>query len=339
MEYVIYYLSTIIILLFLRKRSATFFFILIWLVFVGFRSGNGVDWYTTMAMFERIYDISDQPLTLFVGYNLFDSELVYKSFGIFFHSINLDIKYSMLGVALLQSVFMFYLLKDSGDFRLTLYTLMCVFTMHFGFNAVRQGLCLISFTAFVVTKDVYARRASLFVSFISHWASLPVIFLISICRRQVFDIKFICWLLLGFVVVSLAIFFNFEIIEARFSGAAGQYLFNGFGLKIYYLASTVAALFFIEKPAFYTRYLAALFFLTAVVFFDFNLIRYFLYYIYFSALFISTLKLRNASSRFLLILLSTSIAIFEWHEISRFVVCHDCGVWFPYQSLIFNIHQ
>ena len=175
MEYIAYYFVVGLFLLIPNKNLFIIFFTLTWFTFVGLRYENGVDWFQTLGMMERGIEIAKNFSNSFIGYNLVDSEILYKFISLARGLFDLPASAFIIIVSALEALLIHQLLKCSPNYKIAAMVIMATFTLHFGFNAIRQGLALISLVAAIRIIDGRIGIVSTLVALTSHWASLPLI--------------------------------------------------------------------------------------------------------------------------------------------------------------------
>lgn len=333
MIYFLYYLLCVGTLVFENKFRIIIFSI-IWFIFVGLRSGIGVDWYATSDMFERAIIPFEDYFSAFQGYQFFDSEIAYKLISTLLIFINGDTSYVFILIALIEAFFISIILFNIPNSRIGILVILFIFSIHYPMNAVRQGLCLISLCLYVILKDRYIKKIGLILALISHWASIPLVLIIAsneFVHKYKKSILFLLFLLFFIIAFSY-----YEILLLRFNISDTQYLSNGYGIK--YLFSYLSGLAIINLNKNLNNYknkLLLLILYVGVLLYP-PFMRYFYFFTYFLAI-VSLVNL-NKISKVSVITLGYSffMMIFEWQEVFRFQDCYNCGRWFPYINLIFD---
>ncbi len=333
MEYILFYISNLFVLFIKNKKFFILCFVFIWFLFVGFRFENGVDWFSTLLMIERSVQLTENFSNNFVGYNLLDSEIFYKfvTWGIYY--LNITPSLYVVAIAMVEAVLMGLILKVSPNYKVVAIILVQSFTLHYGFNAIRQGLALIAVVASATLLDRRSGRWAQLIAVTSHWASLALILpFLLFANLNKYKKTLFCTVVITSIISY--IFLPLDLIALRFGDAPEQYNLSGFGFKFFYTLSLITITLYLIKPKFYKLQfysIAALFFISMY----YNpAMRYYWFALYFSVIYSSTFPLNHKVGKAALLLLSTSIAIFEWQEIFRFRSCDNCGEWFPYKSIL-----
>jgi len=336
MHYLIYYLLSFVSLL-APSKIKPYLFSIIWFLFVGFRDGIGVDFYSTIIVFERqIIDLNDFSNS-FNGYNFFDAELVYKIIATFLNYTNNKMNYALTLIALIEAIFIFLLIKKTKNKNLLIFFIITAFSLHYPMNAMRQGFCLIGL---IFANNYFNNRKSIsstffyIFSFLLHYASLPIVFL----SRLKINLK--TFLIAGVAVVLLINFLNFNTLLLRYSmDSLDGFTFKGYGLKLFGFSILFIIFNYVvmKKILLTSENLCIILFLIITLKFNpfFRLFYFYVYYILFSSIYKLDYKNLNGSQKFLTVIIPIFFFIFEWQEIMRFKPCEDCGDWFPYKSLLF----
>jgi hypothetical protein len=335
--YLIYYIICLTILL-LPSKFKSITFSIIWFLFVGFRDGIGIDYYSTLTTIERqSIDFNDIALS-FSGYNFFDAEIIYKLIATFLSFSEFKINYSLTLIALLESIFIYYLIKSATNRNLFIFLVLSTFSLHYPMNAIRQGFCLISLifaNNYFHNKSVLKSKLFYLFSFITHYASIPVV-LIS---RIKINIKSI---LIPFIFLLLiAKFMDFDTLFSRYSiDQIDAFTFKGNGLKLYLFVLLLFLLntFVLNKSYLCTENIIIVIMLLITINFNpfFRLFYFYLYYVLYSEFYRVNYSKLNSLKKIFLISIPFFLFIFEWQEIFRFQPCIGCGNWVPYKSLLFK---
>lgn len=335
MEYFLYYILVGCIILFVRgKKIAIALFLLIWFLLVGLRFETGVDWFSTLAMFERAHQVGEPLAASFYAYNLVDSEVIYKLFSYILDLLSLSKEYNFLLISFFEVILLWIILIRCERVGIAIFCIACVFTINYGFNAMRQGFALLALTAVVISNNSASRFFALFVAFCSHWASLPIVagdFIMRRLKLTASSITLLVGISIGVIYILQPVF---DLVPLRFVNV-GQYERSGFGIKLIYLSLLAELMLIKGRPEFFKlQMIVVLMLFLAAVFYPVSL-RFFLFYIYFLVMVTAIHPPKPKPALASLCLLAVSICIFEWQEVFRFVPCDDCGNWLPYQSLIY----
>ena len=335
MEYIAYYFAVGLVLLIRNKNIFIIFFTLIWFAFVGLRYENGVDWFQTLGMMERGIEIAKNFSNSFIGYNLVDSEILYKFISLALGLFDLPASAFIIIVSAIEAFLIHQLLKCSPNYKIAAMVIMATFTLHFGFNAIRQGLALISLVAAIRIMDGRIGIVSTLVALTSHWASLPLISGILFYTKLK---KYFVLYSAIFVIAIFGLFFYLplDLFVLRFGEAPAQYEVSGVGLKfLFALCFSLITLIFI-KPENYKFLIAIITILYCIVLLYSPFMRFFYFTVYFALLYSSTYPVKSNSAKVIILTFAFSLGLFEWQEILRFKSCENCGEWFPYNSIILN---
>ena len=248
MEYIFYYIVSLSSLVFSKKIGMSVF-LTAWLVFVGFRLGVGVDWYITAEMFGRAAIRIDNPNFAFQGYNLFDSEIIYKIIATLANLYTENVSEPFLIIAALEVVLLSQILNNSANWRICVVVICAIFSVHYPMNATRQGLALISICAFAISNNRGSRWLTATIAMTAHWASLGIVTAI-LCRPKG-NASIRGYFAVGFITILLILFatYNIDILALRFNVDANEYQSKGIGIK--YLFSFICALIVVRiSPSF-----------------------------------------------------------------------------------------
>ena len=241
-------------------------------------------------------------------------------------------------IALLESIIIFKLISSSYNSKLTILVIASLFTIHFGFNAVRQGFALILYVAAIRFSNERSSNFYIWGAITTHWASLPLITIDFFSRKIKTSIKsgLIFGLILFLIIFISSKYFPLELIESRFSGSSMQYDRSGLGLKFIFSAiCTTFAIYKIRPKNFKSIISIEIVLFMAAITFP-PLMRYFLFYTYFLIIYLSTIKINTVNIKLFLGAFALILALFEWQEVSRFNGCENCGYWLPYKSILFQ---
>ena len=319
------------------SKIKPYLFSIIWFLFVGFRDGIGVDFYSTLFTIERqIIDFNDVSNS-FKGYNFFDAEIVYKIIATFLDYTNTKINYALTVIALVEAIFIFLLIKKTKNKNLFIFFIITSFSLHYPMNAIRQGFCLIGL---IFANNYFNNRKSIsstffyIFSFILHYASVPIVFLSRL------KINFKTFVIAGLIVILILNYLNFNTLLLRYSmDSLDAFTFKGYGLKLFgFSILFISFNYFVMKKSLLTsENLYIILFLIITLNFNpfFRLFYFYIYYILFSSIYKLDYKNLNISQKFLTVIIPIFFFLFEWQEIMRFKPCVNCGDWFPYKSLLF----
>jgi hypothetical protein len=336
LPYLFYYFIAFSIFLLPSKYKPIFFSIL-WFVFIGFRDGIGVDYFSTLKTIERqVIDFKDISIS-FQGYNFFDAEIVYKIFATFFAIFNINVVYVLTFIAFVESIFIYHLIKNAKNKNFVIFIFVSIFSLHYPMNAMRQGFCLLSL---IFSNSYFKEKSSansiLFYIFslISHYASIPIILL----SRIKLDFRVLSAFIISLFVIYLLL--DIDTLMSRYSiDQIDAFTFKGNGLKLYLF--TFLFIFFnnyiLNKKIYdYENILIVVLFIATIKFNPvFRLYFFYLYYKVISECYkldysrISGLKKSTA------LIIPLLLFLFEWQEIFRFQPCLDCGDWLPYKTILF----
>ncbi len=336
LPYLLYYLCGIIVLLFPSKFKPLFY-TLIWFIFIGFRNGIGVDYFSTIKTIERqVVDFSNISIS-FQGYNLLDAEIIYKVLATILFYLKINSDYVLMYISLIESFFIFYIIKTATNKNLIIIIFLLVFSIHYPMNAIRQGFCLISL---IFANNFFKDRSSInsilfyLFSLITHYASLPIVLL----SRLTLDFKKIIILTFAFLFVYKIL--DLDTLMSRYSiDQIDAFTFKGNGLKLYLFTSLFIFYnyFVIEKKLYDSENILIILLFILTIKFNpfFRLYFFFLYYKIISDCYKLNFSKISDLKKIITLLIPVFLFLFEWQEVFRFQPCLDCGDWFPYKSLLF----
>lgn len=323
--------------LLLPNRLSLFVFPLVWFLFVGLRDGIGTDYYGTLLAVERGQINIEDPWSSFVGYNLVDSELVYKLISTFLFYSEIDIIYFHVLLAALEAFIIFALLRKAYHKKLLICYFMCLFTLHFPMNAQRQGfsLLILVYALNCLTEGSLQRRLWIFLSMMSHYATIPLILILTINLKSKLILYF------GSLIMFLVLFNFGDLLLLRWPTEASEgYKSSGFGLKLIFgviLLLTNNYLTNGYKIFTWKNFLITFLMIGTLLYGPMG--RYYHYYallISFSNLFLIGQGSLRYTHYFILLSYPIFFTMTVWHEVIRFVPFVGGGVWLPYKNLIFN---
>lgn len=334
--YFIYYIISFSILLLPSKFKALSFSIL-WFLFVGFRDGIGIDYYSTLTTLERqSIDFNDVALS-FTGYNFFDAEIIYKIIATILNFSEVKMNYALTIITLFETIFIYYLIKKANNRNIFIFLILSTFSLHYPMNAIRQGFCLISL---IFANNYFQNKLGLnsiifyIFSFLTHYASIPVVFLTRIkinVKSIIIPIIFLLIIVKMLDVDTLLSRYSIDQIDA--------FTFKGSGLKLYLFVLLLFLLnyYVVNKKFFCSENLIIFIMLIVTINFNpfFRLFYFYLYYVLYSVFYQVEYSKLNSLRKIYLISIPFFLFIFEWQEIFRFQPCIGCGDWLPYKSLLF----
>lgn len=335
--YFLYFFLSLSILL-ANKKFIPILYSLIWFVFVGLRDGVGTDYYGTLKAIQRSYIDFENPIASFTGYYLVDTELIYKFMSTIFYYSQLDIIYVHVLIAAIQAILIYFLLKKVNHKKLLVIYFVALFTLHFPMNAQRQGfsLLLLIFALNYFNYRKVKRAIFIFLSMMSHYASIPLILLSSMKIKNKKPV-----IIVG---VLIAIFFYSisDLIIMRFpASAAIGYTNKGLGIKLIVGAFLLLMInYWVIKKRFWRQENIIIIALMLATYIYGPFGRYYHFYahlILFSNLFALDSKRIGINSTVLLLTYPLFYSFTIWHEISRFIPFDGGGIWIPYKNLLFEL--
>ncbi len=335
LPYLVYYFFAFSII-FLPSKIKPLLFSILWFVFIGFRDGIGVDYFSTIKTIERqVIDFNDIAIS-FQGYNFFDAEIVYKIFATVFSNLGINILFILTFIAFIESIMIYLLIKTARNKNLIIIIVLLIFSLHYPMNAIRQGFCLISL---IFANNYFHDRLSIKAQFIyifsliSHYASMPIV-LIS---RLKINVKVITLFIVSILVIYKLL--DIDTLTSRYSiDQIDAFTFKGNGLKLY-LFTFLFILFnrYVLNKNFFDSENLFLFllFITTINFNPFfRLYFFFLYYKIISECYKLDYSSISGLKKIITLLIPILLFVFEWQEIFRFQPCSDCGDWLPYKSIL-----
>lgn len=332
----LFYVLSFLLLLTSRKQISTLYPILFF-IFVGFRDNIGTDYTTTAEVIERSYMPLSDFLLNFEGYRFFDLEFSHKIIAMVMGTFNLPMKYYFVILSGIEAIIIHFMLRYSNNTKVILLYFVCLFSINYPMNTMRQGLCFIFILlAFFLEKK--NKRFGTYVSYclalVSHYGSSIIVFF------NFFKIKsFKTYIIIGLMLLLIIQFIDLDLLDKRYSSAEGKYGLSGMGLRLYlfagyYIYSSKKLL----GQSFKSQETITLMMILVMIFFKDPFVRLFNFYVYLLC-FKNVISLdgeKIIGEKLRISIFFPLIALFlEFFEILRTPYISTAGAWFPYSNWLF----
>lgn len=326
------------------KKVVQFVYPFFFWIFVGFRDNIGTDYPLTLISVERSYMPFSEISTNFFGYNIIDLEATHKFIAMFMCSLNAPMRVYYVILAAIEAIIIGYIIKKSKHYRLFLFFFICIFSINYPMNAVRQGLSLILvvLAVFLENQDGVIRNnrfksyLATFLAVASHYGSMivPVFYSLKIN-------KFRSYVFAGIIAAAafaIITFLGQDMLGDRYEDTDEVYRISG-GLRLFLFAIVLAFTYVaVIGRGVKNQDFIILIALLVGVFLHNSLLRvYFMFanVLAFKMLIIVDKQVLSPSKRSALLLYPFVAFAFELLEIIRTVPISGTGVWFPYANWLF----
>lgn len=329
-------------LLLLPRKTIPYIYPFVFFVFVGFRDNIGTDCPTTLDAVERSYMPLDNFLLNFEGFRALDLEFNHKLIAMVMSSLDLELRWFFVFLAGIEAVIIYYILKKVNNRRVFLLYFICLFSINYAMNTMRQGICFL-FVVLAFTFEIKSFKhsklwsvLSYFFGVASHYASSIIV---AMCAFKIK--KMATYVAIAVLLVLASIFVDFDMLDSRYGGAEGKYGLKGMGIRLfvflgYYLFTSKK----LVKENYFTQESMTLLMVMAMIPVIDAFVRLFNFYVYLLC-FKNVIKLdyrmmsRNTMSTLAFFPL---LALFlEFFEIVRTPVISSAGIWFPYSNWILEV--
>lgn len=325
-----------------KKISQIAYPFLFW-IFVGFRDNIGTDYPLTLMSVERSYlPFSDIALNFF-GYNALDLEAVHKFIAMFMCSFGMQLNYYYVILAGIEAMIISYLLQKSYHYKLVLVFLICIFTINYPMNAVRQGLSflLVVLAILISTKKTGKEKSKIYSTLmyllgaLSHYGSMPALVL------YYFKFNNIRYYFIAAVIFLISVcYIDYDLISTRYGVEDSDiiYQFSGGFRLILFVSILMYAYKTVLKRRYNSQDIIILLGLLIGVFVHATLLRIFVMYaniLIFKILFESDDVFISKKQKYALLCYPLIFFAFEILEILRTPKIAEAGVWFPYDNWLF----